>query len=224
MRFLRKNTATRVSVGPFLDLVDGVTPEVALDVTAMKLTAVVDANDGSAVTLVLDTAPTASGGNNDMVHITGDDAGFYDLELTAANTNYNGRFILSLFTVASHRNVDHEFTILPAMIYDAFIAGTDVLETDVTQLLGTAWLTPAVAGTADVNTKTITANAITATAIAADAITAAKIADGAIDAATFASGAITATAIAADALGASELAADAVTEIGTGTAGSSGGF
>ena len=95
----------------------------------------------------------------------------------------------------------------------------------------------------NVNTASLSANAITATAIAADAITEAKIADdaiaaehiatgaivaatfaagaidaaavadGAIDAATFAAGAIDAAAIAADAIGASELAADAATEI-----------
>lgn len=67
------------------------------------------------------------------------------------------------------------------------------LPVDIKKLLGTAWLTPAVAGTPDVNTKLAGgtawgSGAITATSIAADAITAAKIADGAIDTATFASG------------------------------------
>lgn len=62
---------------------------------------------------------------------------------------------------------------------------------NVTQLLGTAWLTPGTAGTPDVNTKLAGgtawgSGAITAAAIAADAITAAKLADGAIDWATFA--------------------------------------
>lgn len=64
------------------------------------------------------------------------------------------------------------------------------VDINVVKLLGTAWLTPAVAGTPDVNTKTLTANAITATAINADAITAAKVADGTIDAATFAANAL----------------------------------
>lgn len=41
---------------------------------------------------------------------------------------------------------------------------------DVTRLLGTAWLTPGVAGTPDVNTKTITAGAVNAAAIGTDAI------------------------------------------------------
>lgn len=74
-----------------------------------------------------------------------------------------------------------------------------------------------------VNTVSLSANAITATAIAADAITAAKVADGTIDAATFAAGAINsaaiatgaidADAIATGAIDADAIAADAVTKI-----------
>ena len=33
MRFLRQNTAVRITVGPFLDKTDGITPEVALTAT-----------------------------------------------------------------------------------------------------------------------------------------------------------------------------------------------
>ena len=149
MRFLRTNTATRVTVGPFLDKTDGVTPEVALTVTSEKLTLMVDT--AGVPTLILDTAPTASGGANDMVHVTGDDAGFYDLELAAADVNYLGRAMLALTDAATHCPVFHEFMILPAMIYDAFILGTDTLQADVTQWLGTAAVTPSVAGVPEVD-------------------------------------------------------------------------
>lgn len=136
MRFLRTNTAIRLTVGPFFDKGDGVTPETAITVTNEKLTFVVD--DANVPTLVLDTAPTASGGNNDMVHITGDDAGFYDLELTAANTNYLGRAMLSLTDASVHCPVFHEFMIIPAMIYDSLILGSDRLDTNVTHIADTA--------------------------------------------------------------------------------------
>lgn len=136
MRYLRTNTACRVTVGPFFDPSDGVTPETNLTVTNEKLTLVID--DGNVPTLVLDTAPTASGGNNDMVHITGDDAGFYDLELTASNTNYVGRAMLSLTDAANHCPVFHEFMILPANIYDSMILGSDLFDVSVTQLAGVA--------------------------------------------------------------------------------------
>jgi hypothetical protein len=116
-RDLRQNTATRVTVGPFMDKTDGITPEVALTVTNEKLTFVVD--DAGVPTLVLDTAPTASGGSNDMVHITNDDAGFYDLELAAANVNYVGRAMLALTDAANHCPVFHEFNILTQAEWDA---------------------------------------------------------------------------------------------------------
>jgi len=194
MQFLRTNTATRITVGPFLDKADGVTPETGITVTSCKLTLVVD--DGGVPTLVLDAAPTASGGANDMVHITGDDAGYYDLELAAANVNYLGRAKLAITDAAVHCPVFMEFMILPAMVYDSLILGTDVLQADVTQLLGTAFATPTVAGIPKIELPTIPNNWITAAGIASNAITAAKIAT--------------------DAIGAAQVAADAVTEIQSG--------
>lgn len=161
MRFLRTNTAARITVGPFFDKTDGVTPEVALTVTSCKLTFMCDV--ANVPTLILDTNPTASGGANDMVHVTGDDAGFYDLELAAADVNYLGRAMIALTDAATHCPVFHEFMILPAMIYDSLVLGTDVLDASVTQLLGTAWVTPTVAGTPDVNALQIAGSAPAAT-------------------------------------------------------------
>lgn len=132
MRFLRTNTDCRVTVGPFFDKTDGVTPETGLTVTSCKLTLMVDT--GNVPTLVLDANATASAGSNDMAHVTGDDAGFYDLELTAAQTNYLGRAMLAITDAATHCPVFHEFMILPAMIYDSMILGTDRLDTNVTHI------------------------------------------------------------------------------------------
>lgn len=155
MRFLRQNTATRITVGPFLDVTNGYAAETGLTATNEALTFIVDT--GGVPTLVIDTTATASGGDNDLVHITNDNAGYYDLELTAAQTNYLGRAILTVQYDTDHRPVTHEFTILPANVYDSLILGstTDYLQVDVTQLLGTAWLTPLNAGTPDVNVRQI---------------------------------------------------------------------
>ena len=198
MRFLRTNTAIRLTVGPFLDKTDGVTPETTLTVTSCKLTLMVD--NGNVPTLVLDTAPTASGGANDMVHVTGDDAGFYDLELAAGNVNYLGRAMLAITDAATHCPVFHEFMILPANVYDSLVLGTDTLQADVTQWLGTAAATPTTAGVPEVDITHISGSAVSTstaqlgvnavqaggTAWGSGAITAASIANGAIDAATFA--------------------------------------
>jgi len=203
MRYLRTNTATRITVGPFLDKTDGITPEISLTVTSELLTFVVDT--GGVPTLVIDAAPTASGGNNDMVHITSDAAGYYDLELTAAQTNYLGRAVLSLNDVATHLPVFHEFMIIPAMMYDSMILGTDRLDTNVTHAVDTAWAS----------------GAITANSIASNALANAKFADGAITAAKFAANAITSTVVADNTITAAKIASAALaiakfaTDVGT---------
>ena len=132
MRFLRTNTAIRLTVGPFFDKTDGVTPETSLTVTSCKLTLMADI--ANVPTLQLDANATASGGNNDMVHVTGDDAGFYDLELTATNLNFLGRAMLAITDAATHCPVFHEFMVLPAMVYDSIVLGTDSLDTNTTHI------------------------------------------------------------------------------------------
>lgn len=145
MAYLRTNTATRITVGPFIG-VDGLTPQTSLTVTSEHLTFVVDT--GGVPTLVLDSTPTASGGANDLVHITGDDAGYYDLELAAANVNYLGRARLSLNNLSAHAPVFHEFMILPAMVYDSMVLGTDRLDTNVTHAADVAWESGAIVAAA----------------------------------------------------------------------------
>jgi hypothetical protein len=110
-----------------------------------------------------------------MVHVTGDDAGFYDLELAAANVNYLGRAVLSITDAATHCPVVHEFMILPAVVYDSLVLGTDTLTVDVTQFGGTNATTSA--GRPEVNTTHAAG-----TAWGSGAITAASIATGAVDA------------------------------------------
>ena len=155
MRFLRTNTAVIITVGPFYDKTDGVTIETALTITNEKITLTADTDAGSAPTNILDNVTGATSGTaNDLNYITGNDAGMMQLELAAADTNRLGRMFLSITDAANHVPVFHEFMVLPAMIYDAFVLGTDVLDASVTQWLGTAASTPTVAGVPNVNAKT----------------------------------------------------------------------
>jgi hypothetical protein len=165
MRILRENTATRITVGPFLDVTDGVTPEIALTVTQSWLTFMVD--DAGVPTLVIDAAPTASAGSNDMVHVTSDIAGFYDLELTAAQTNYTGRAMLMIHDTDVHLPVFHEFQIVSANVYDALYTDGDVLDVSVTQWLGTA-VGAATAGVPNVNVEEINNTTVLGTGQTAD--------------------------------------------------------
>lgn len=217
MRYLKQNTATVITVGPFLDATDGKTPEVALTATNEHVTFMVD-NSGTP-TLALDVNATASGGTTDMVHITNDDAGYYSLELTAAATNYVGGALLSINYLTDHLPVFHEFTILPANVYDSLIPGTDLLDISVVQIAGAAVSTTT--AQLGVNAVSLSNNAITAASINADAITDAKVASDVTIASvtgsvgSVASGGITAASIATDAIDADALAADALTEIFT---------
>jgi len=152
VRFLRTNTAVIVTVGPFYDKTDGVTIEGALTITNERITLTADTDAGSAPTLILDNITGATAATaNDLNYITNTDAGLMQLELAAADTNRLGRMFLTITDAANHVPVFHEFMVLPAMIYDAFILGTDVLDASVTQWLGTAAATPTVAGVPEVD-------------------------------------------------------------------------
>ena len=132
---IRKNTAQIITVGPFLDKTDGVSPELSLTVTGCHITLVADTADGSAPTLVIDADATASGGDNDLVHITNDNAGYYSLELTAAQTNRVGGGRLCINDDDVHCPVFHELEFLPANVYDSRF-GTDKLQVDAVEVSG----------------------------------------------------------------------------------------
>jgi hypothetical protein len=152
MRFLRTNTAVIITVGPFYDKTDGVTIETALTITNERITLTADTDAGSAPTNILDNVTGATAATaNDLNYITGNDAGLMQLELAAADVNRLGRMFLSITDAANHVPVFHEFMVLPAMIYDAFVLGTDVLDASITQLLGTAIATPTVGGVLEVD-------------------------------------------------------------------------
>jgi len=154
VRFLRSNTAVLMSVGPFYDRTDGVTIETALTITNERITLTADTDAGSAPTNILDNVTGATSGTaNDLNYITGNDAGLMQLELAAADVNRVGRMFLSITDAANHVPVFHELFVLPQAIYDWLTGAIVPLPANVTQLLGTAWLTPGTAGTPDVNAK-----------------------------------------------------------------------
>lgn len=119
MQYLRTNTAVIVAVGPFLDKADGVTLETGLTITNERISLIAETDAGSAPTFVLDNVTGAtSGTNNDLNYITGQDNAMMQLELSAANTNRLGRMRLTITDAANHCPVFHDYTVLPADIYD----------------------------------------------------------------------------------------------------------
>lgn len=144
MELVPTNTALRTEIGPFVNYEDGVTPLLSLTVTNITCSMKVEKDDGSAVVRTTITL-SASGGNNDMIHITDDTEGYYDLELTQAQLNFLGKMKLSFMDVDVHLPVWKEFMVVPLNVYNAMVLGTATLESDMVKVHGSA-LTESVGG------------------------------------------------------------------------------
>ena len=208
MQFLRKNTAVQILVGPFVDLTNGYEPETGMTVTNITAQLLYEDDDNTAPHLVALTL-SASGGDNDMAHLTDDVGGFYTLELTAANTNFTGRARLSFIDADVMRPLTMDFFVLDANVYDALL-GADKLQVHAAEITNDLITADAIADDA-IGADQIGAGAIVAATFGAGAIDAAAIKDAAIDAATFAAGAINAAAIASDAIEAAKIKTGAIT-------------
>lgn len=218
---LKTNTATRIAVGPLVDPTDGKTAETALTVTGMTVDILQMDNDGTAVNRT-SFSPTASGGNNDMVHITNDAVGMYDMELTAAQLNFLGNARLVFYDVDGFLVHWIDLQVVSAAYFD-WKYGTTLPNVNVTQISGDGTAadnaelffdgTGYAGGTTklDVNVVTIANNAITAASINADAITNAKIADNAIAAENLAADCITNAKIADNAITSAKINDNAIT-------------
>lgn len=194
MRYLRQSTATAILIGSFIDDTDGKTPETALTVASIDVD-LYKQSDTHPLTKT-DITPAASGSSNDMAHVAN---GWYSLELTTSNTDTVGRCVITA-NISGALPVWHEFMVLPTLIYDSLIGGSDKLQVHVDEITNNL-----------ITAAAIATGAIDADAIADNAIDAGAIADGAIDAATFAAGAINAAAIATDAIDADAIADGAIT-------------
>lgn len=139
MIFLKASTASQeVLLGPFVDSTDGVTAETGLTIanTDIKIhkagaTTLADKNSGGATHI--------SGGNYYAV-----------LDATDTNTVGSGAIVVQ---VSGALAVRHDFVVLPAVVYDSLIGGTDTLTVDVTQWTGTNVATPDTAGYPKVTVK-----------------------------------------------------------------------
>ena len=137
MIYLKQSTASQeVLLGPFVDATDGATAETALSIanTDIKLW------QAGATTL----ANKNSGG---ATHIS---AGNYYAVLDATDTATLGSGAI-VVQMSGALAVRHAFTVLPANVYDSLVLGTDLLDANVAQWLGTACATPTVAGVPEVD-------------------------------------------------------------------------
>jgi hypothetical protein len=107
--FLRQSTAIDVAIGPFLDSTDGVTPETGLTISQADVRLKKNAGAWAQV--------------NDATAATHEEAGWYEKELDATDTNTVGRLLISI-QESGALPVWHEFYVLEEVIFDALYAAS----------------------------------------------------------------------------------------------------
>ena len=133
---IKQSVAETIRIGPFLDKTNGVTEETG----ALVATDIQVSKDGAAFVNKSDaTAPVL------------DADGWYSCVLNTADTGTLGKLIVKSHNAGVHLPVWHEFMVVPAKVYDSLVLGTDNLEVDTIQWLGTAAATPTVAGVPEVD-------------------------------------------------------------------------
>lgn len=120
--WLKQSTAVSIAMGPFLDETDGKTAETALTITQPDIR--LKKNGG------------AWGQKNAAQTLTHEEAGWYEVDLDATDTN-----TLGILIVAIHESgalpVWREFMVVPANVWDAYM-GADLLQVDTREVTGTA--------------------------------------------------------------------------------------
>jgi len=163
--WIKQSTAVVISFGPFVDKTDGVTPETGL-VSAIDhaSTGIMLSKNGGAFA-VRSATVTAS---------TYDAYGNYRVTLSATDTNTLGALRVQFIETATCLPVWADFQVLPAMIYDSIVAGSDRLDTNVTHIndVATSSVTTVAAVLGTTSAPTVTSGRINAdiTHIAAAAV------------------------------------------------------
>ena len=149
MHWLKQSTASQeLPLGYFLDSTDGDTEETALTIanTDIKIW------KAGATTL----SNKNSGG---ATHISN---GVYYATLDATDTNTLGPMTVFCH-VSGALAVKVDCLVLPANVYDSLVAGSDNLDVNTMQWLGTACATPTTAGVPEVDLTHISGSAVSAT-------------------------------------------------------------
>lgn len=137
MPYLRQSTSATVRLGPYLDKNDGVS-----ELTGITPVVEVSKNHG------------AFAARNSGAAITHDANGWYAVTIDTTDTGTLGPYVLKSDDSALHLPVWREFCVLPGPVYDAIVAGTDLLQVDLVQWLGTA-VNSAISGRPDVNAQVV---------------------------------------------------------------------
>lgn len=184
---LKQSTAVDIGLGPFVDDTDGKTAETALSIAQADVR--LKKNNGNWAQ------------KSDTNSATHEENGWYEVALNTTDTGTLGILIVNVSKTGA-LPVWREFMVVPANVYDSLVAGSDVLQADVTQFNGTNGTFAS--GRPEVNTSHVAGSSVSTssaqigvnvvnaggTAWGSGAITAASIASGALTSAKFAAGAL----------------------------------
>lgn len=139
MILLKVSTAATLRVGPFVDAADGVTPE-----TGVTLGAADQAE------LLKHSGATVDISGSTFAAITGV-GGWYDLSLTSGNTDTVGMLTVVIQDSSVCLPVFARAMVVPAVVWDSLVGGTDTLHVDAQQWLGGTIATPTQTGVPEVD-------------------------------------------------------------------------
>lgn len=143
MLYLKADTITEVTIGPAVAVGDGFTPVTSLVGSTADEFEIIKHGATSTTTIA-----------GTLAAITGAD-GYYALDLSATDTDTEGRLVLLINDDSLILPIKHEFMVVNANVFDSMFAaaGTDQLQTDVTEIVGGTVPTPATTGIPDVNVR-----------------------------------------------------------------------
>lgn len=119
--FLKQSTAVTLRIGPFVDATDAVTAEDSLTIAQADVR--LSKNHG------------AFAQKNESTSCTHDENGWYQCPLNTTDTGTLGLLQIAV-SESGALPVFHEFTVLPANVYDSIVSGSDYLQADAVQIEG----------------------------------------------------------------------------------------
>lgn len=157
MQYLKQSTACTIAFGPFVDKTDGVT----LKTDATTITDIDHATTGI---FLSKAGANAAVRHQNVTASVADDYGMMTVTLDTTDTATVGTLDVLFAKAATYLPVHKAFMVLPANVYDSLM-GTDLLDVNQAQVLGTAVHASTEAGTQCVEVVRWGGNDIAATGI-----------------------------------------------------------
>lgn len=179
MLWIKQSTIVTFQLGPFVDITDGVTPEVGLATNMDNATTGIRVSKNGATMIDRNSATAPA-------H---DDDGYYRVALSATDTNTLGTLHVQYEELAITLPAWKDFMVVPANVWDSLF-GADNLQIDQVQIAGGTVPAPTTTGVPDVNVERIADVIASITSgdldvniatIAADAVSAAALAAAAVN-------------------------------------------